>query len=111
MAGKIHPLDFSLNDLKFFPLVDLVWIAWDRHRGSDHVRNCASCRYVGEWCLDLIWSKWDHQKFIIYNEFIYKFVNTNLYDEVMNKVSSVEMPTLEKLFIDIGGGWEGAFFF
>ena len=98
MVGKIHPVGTWTPDLPFAPLVELVWVAWDRYH-NDH--DCVVCKNIREWVLDLIWEKWDHKKFIIYNEFIYKLIYTNTYDKYMNQVATCDMPSVETFFY----GW------
>ena len=109
MVGSIHPMDFaagvSARDLKFYPLHDLVWIVWDKYRcQEDHLATCPVCRHVGEWCLDLIWSKWNHKVYIVYNEFIYRLIYTDSYNNYMNELSSETMPSIAAFFFFGGGG-------
>ena len=103
MVGSIHPMGFasgiSARDLKFYPLYDLVWIVWDKYCCQpDHLPTCPVRRHVGEWCLDLIWSKWNHKAYIVYNEFIYRFIYTDSYDNYMNKLLSETMPSIGAFF-------------
>ena len=99
MVGKIHPFSLSARDLPHLPLVDLVWIAWDHHRGeSDHFDECVVCRNVGEWCLDLIWSKWKHERYIKYNEFIHYLIFIDVFDKHMNSVALCNFPEMELFF-------------
>ena len=92
MVGKIHPFSLGTRDLPHLPLHDLVWIAWNHHRGeSDHFAECVVCSNVGEWCLDLIWSKWNHGKFIKNNEFIHLLLFTDTFDRWMNATASCDL--------------------
>ena len=102
MVGIIHPFSVATRDLPHLPLHELVWIAWSHHRGeADHNAVCAVCSNVGEWCLDLIWSKWNHRKFINYNEFIYLLIFTNTFDKWMNKTPSCDLPQMDIFFTDL----------
>ena len=99
MVGSIHPFSLSSRDLPHFPLYDVVWIAWNHHRAErEHNDECAVCRNVGEWCLDLIWSKWKHGYFINYNEFIYNLLFTDIFDDYMNTTPSCDLPQMECFF-------------
>ena len=99
MVGSIHPFSLSSRDLPHLPLYDLVWIAWDCHRGDrKHYEECAVCRNVGDWCLDLTWSKWKHGRYIIYNEFIYNLIYTDIFDKHMNAVASCDLPLIELFY-------------
>ena len=100
MVGVIHPFSVATRELPHLPLHELVWIAWNHHREeSDHFNECIVCSNVGAWCLDLIWSKWDHKKFIKYNEFIYSLINTNIFDKWMNATASCDLPQVEFFFL------------
>ena len=113
MVGSIHPMGFtagiSARDLKLYPLYDLVRIVWDKYRcQEDHLAVCPVCRHVEEWCLDLIWSKWNHKSYIVYNEFVYRLIHTNSYDNYMNEVSSETMLSIDAF---LGGIYPQIFFF
>ena len=97
MVGKIHPLSLATHDPPHLPLTDLVWIAWDHHRGGKK-EDCFVCQNVGEWCLDLIWSKWKHNRYIKYNEFIHYLIFTDVFDKHMNSVASCDMAEMELFF-------------
>ena len=97
MVGKIHPFSVTSRDLPHFPHTELVWVAWDHYRGT-RKHDCVFCRNVGEWCLDLIWSKWKHNRFIVYNEFIHLLIYTDTYDKFMNSVASCNMSQVELFF-------------
>ena len=88
MVGIIHPFSVATRELPHLPLHELVWIAWNRHRGErEHNVICVVCANVGEWCLDLIWSKWEPKKFIKYNEFIHLLIFTNTFKfDVLRKL-------------------------
>ena len=90
MVGSIHPMSVSAGisacDLKYYPLTDLVWIVWDKFRRcKEHVAVCPVCQHVGDW-------------YIPYNEFIYRLIYTNVYDEKMGAVSSADMASVEAFF-------------
>ena len=84
MVGKIHSMGvsagISARNLKYYQ--------------REHAAVCPVFRHVGEWCFDLIWSKWNHDRYVVYNEFIYKLLYTNVYDGYMNEVSSETMPSI-----------------
>ena len=99
MVGIIHPFSIGSRDLPHFPIYDLVWIAWNHHRGeADHFKDCVVCRHIGEWCLDLIWSKWNHKHYIKYNEFIYNLIYTDAYDRWMNRTPSCDLEQMNIVF-------------
>ena len=96
MVGIIHPFSLATRDLPHLPLYELVWIAWNHHRGErEHFEECVVCSHVGEWCLDLIWSKWKHKHYRKYNEFIYYLIDTDVFDKHMNAVASCDLPQTE----------------
>ena len=97
MVGKIHPVGMWTPDLPHLPLEELVWIAWNRFH-EDHTRDCMVCRNIADWCLDLIWSSWDHETYIFYKDFTHRLINTNKYDWYMNKVASCDMHMLKAFF-------------
>ena len=99
MVGIIHPFSVATHEFPHLPLHELVWIAWDHHRGeAEHNAICVVCSNVGEWCLDLIWSKWNHEKFIKYNEFIYLLIFTNIFDKWMETTPSYHLEQMNIFF-------------
>ena len=100
MVGSIHPFSLSTRDLPHLPLYDLVRIAWNHIRGErEHNDVCVICQYSGEWCLDLIWSKWKHGYYIHYNEFIYNLLFTHAFDKYMCRTPSCDLPQMEGFFM------------
>ena len=99
MVGIIHPFSVASRELPHLPLHELVWIAWNHHRG-DHEPSaiCVVCANVGEWCLDLIWSKWNYKHFIKYNEFIHSLIFTNTFDKWMGTTASCNLEQMEVFF-------------
>ena len=35
MVGRIHPFGIDSKDIQFYPLTDIVWIAWSKYRGEN----------------------------------------------------------------------------
>ena len=115
MVGSIHPFGANVDYIPDYPLGDLLWIVWDRYRGKPEaplVDHCCVCKYVTEFALDALWSKWNHEKYLPFAVFVNNLINTDMYDFHMGKVSSRQMKTLiffclgispdprEKTFID-----------
>ena len=99
MVGSIHPFSLSSRDIPHLPLTDIVWIAWNHHRGECvHFEQCIVCSHIGEWCFDLIWLKWKHEHYIKYNEFIHYLIFTDVFDKYMNEVASCDLPHIEHFF-------------
>ena len=99
MVGSIHPFSLSSRDIPHLPFYEIVWIAWNQHRGErEHFEECVVCSHIGEWYLDLIWSKWKHKHYIKYNEFIYYLIFTDVFDKHMNAVASCDLPQIELFF-------------
>ena len=102
MVGIIHPFSISTRDLPHLPLYELTWIAWNHYRGEkEHFQKCVVCKNIGEWCLDLIWKKWQHKKFVIYNEFIYDLLYTDMYDSWMNATPSCDLNHMNAFFLGL----------
>ena len=96
MVGSIHPFSLGTRDLPHLPLHDLVWIAWNHHLWErEHNEKCVVCSHIGEWGVDLIWSKWKHEHFTKYNEFIHNLIFTDVFDRYMNATPSCDLLQME----------------
>ena len=99
MVGIIHPFSVSSRDLPHFSTHDLVWVIWNHYRGEKkHFNECVVCRNIGEWCIDLLWKKWKHDKYIVFNEFIYILIHTCTYDDWMSKTPSCDLEKMNIFF-------------
>ena len=97
MVGSIHPFNASVDHIPTYPLVDFVWIVWDKYRGNPEAplaEHCCVCKYVTEYVIDALWSKWQHDKYISFGVFVNNLINTEMYDFHMGKVSSEKLHNL-----------------
>ena len=97
MVGKMHPFSINIRHLLENPLHQLIWIVWDHYRGGkpcgdpEIIDHCVVCKYVGEWAIDLIWSKWRHKDFVSFGVFINNLINTDIYDFHMASVNNEKL--------------------
>ena len=90
MVGQLHPVPLIARVLPTLPLPELALLAWemDRGVGKAHFEKCQVCQHVGEWCIDEIWKKWNHEGYEKFHLFIYKLIKASRFDKFCNNVTN-----------------------